>query len=76
MNLHEYLSQANRSQADFAKALNVTQGMVWQWLNDKRPIAAHHCRAIERLTDGAVTAVELRPDVFGDGSTPSPQPAA
>jgi DNA-binding transcriptional regulator YdaS (Cro superfamily) len=29
-------------------------------------VPARHCLAIERATDGAVTALGLRPDVFGE----------
>jgi DNA-binding transcriptional regulator YdaS (Cro superfamily) len=42
----------------------VKQGHVWAWLNRDGKVPAEHCRAIEYVLDGAVTAEELRPDVF------------
>lgn len=56
-------------QGSLAKAISVTQPLVWQWCNGKRPVAAHHCVAIETATGGQVTRYDLRPDVFG----PAPQ---
>ncbi len=51
------------SQARLARALNVSPAMVHQWLRGIRPIAAEHCPAIERATQGAVRCEDLRPDV-------------
>lgn len=50
----------------FARKLDLNPGLVWQWVNNKRPVAAQHCIAIETATSGAVTRYELRPDVFGE----------
>ncbi len=52
-------------QEALADYLGITQGLVSQWVNGKRPIAAHHCRCIESATDAKVTRYMLRPDVFG-----------
>lgn len=60
------------SQSALAKTLSVPPALVWQWLNNKRPIAAKHCIAIETATGGVVTRYDLRPDVFG--AAPEPQP--
>jgi DNA-binding transcriptional regulator YdaS (Cro superfamily) len=49
----------------------VKQGHVWAWLNRDGKVPAEHCRAIEYGLDGAVTAEELRPDVFY--APPSPE---
>jgi DNA-binding transcriptional regulator YdaS (Cro superfamily) len=54
------------SQGATAQAIGVTQPLVWQWCNGKRPVAAHHCVAIEQATGGEVTRYDLRPDVFGE----------
>lgn len=58
-----------RSQAAFAEALGVTQGLVWQWLHGRRKVAPHHCRRIAELTQHAVTVHDLRPDIFGPAPT-------
>jgi len=52
-------------QKALADALRVNPSLVWQWVNGHRPVAAHHCRAIEGATGGQVTCSQLRPDVFG-----------
>ena len=51
------------SQANLARVLHVSPAMVHQWLRGIRRIAAEHCPAIERATNGAVRCEELRPDV-------------
>jgi len=44
----------------------VKQQYVWKWLRSSSPVPpAEHCRAIEDITQGAVTRYDLRPDVFG-----------
>ncbi|KHJ60183.1 transcriptional regulator [Burkholderia glumae] len=66
MDILTYLMARNTSQADFAKALGVSQGLVCQWIKKRRPVAADRCVAIERATDGAVTRRDLRPDDWQD----------
>jgi DNA-binding transcriptional regulator YdaS (Cro superfamily) len=44
-------------------ALGVKQPTLHQWKTGKRPIPEAKCRAIEILTEGAVTCESLRPDV-------------
>jgi DNA-binding transcriptional regulator YdaS (Cro superfamily) len=48
-----------------AKALGVSAPTVHQWKSNKhsRPIPAERCPDIERITNGAVTCEELRPDL-------------
>lgn len=53
----------NGSQAEFARAVNVTRAQVWQWLNKVNSIPAEKAIEIEEKTKGAVTCEELRPDV-------------
>jgi DNA-binding transcriptional regulator YdaS (Cro superfamily) len=55
-------------QSRLARHLNVSPGLVWQWLNRKRPVAPAHCRGIEEYTRGRepeVTRYQLQPEVFG-----------
>lgn len=61
-------------QRALASAISVAPALVWQWANDKRPVAAKHCIAIEGATEGAVTRHDLRADVFGP--PPADQPKA
>lgn len=50
--------------AALAVAIGVKPPTVYQWLNGTRPVPAKQCPRIERATGGAVTAEQLRPDVF------------
>lgn len=62
MDLDEYVRQ--NGQTATARLLGVTQGLVWQWLNERTRITAERAVQIEKATDGAVTRAELRPDLF------------
>lgn len=65
MKLIDYLDSSKISQATFARQIGVTQGRVSQWLSGDA-IPAERCVAVERITNGAVSRVDLRPDIFGD----------
>lgn len=52
-------------QTKLAEALGVGQGLVWQWLNNRRPTAAKHGLRIEEITTGKVTRYDWCPRVFG-----------
>lgn len=52
------------SQSALATALGITKAAVWQWKTDGRSVPIEHCASIERLTAGAVTRQELRPDDY------------
>ncbi|WP_076854860.1 transcriptional regulator [Burkholderia pseudomallei] len=45
-----------------ARLLGVKPPTVQQWANGSRPVPAHQCVAIERLTHGSITRRELRND--------------
>ena len=49
--------------AKMARALKVTPPTLTQWRGGARPIPLDRAMQIERLTNGAVTREELRPDV-------------
>lgn len=53
--------EAAGTKAALATAVGVSPGLVWQWLNGMRPIAADRCPAIEAAT--GVRCEDLRPDV-------------
>ncbi|WP_109477782.1 helix-turn-helix domain-containing protein [Paraburkholderia sp. C35] len=59
MKLSDYLSKHKISQTTFAAQLGVSQGLVYQWLTGKRPVAAEQCPKIEELTGGEVRCEEL-----------------
>lgn len=52
-------------QTALAAAIGVSQQMVWQWVNGRRPVPAKYCIAIEQAPDVTQTRYDLRPDVFG-----------
>lgn len=54
------------SQRAFADELDVHPSMISQIANGRRRVPATMCRRIERLTGGAVTCHDLRPDIFGE----------
>ncbi|HYN54371.1 MAG TPA: YdaS family helix-turn-helix protein [Methylotenera sp.] len=66
MKLNKYLEITKTNQCDFAEQMNVSNGMVNQWVNGTRPIAPHQCVLIEKLTDGKVTRKDLHPDDWFD----------
>lgn len=45
--------------------LGVTPGLVSQWITGRTVITPERAAQIERVTNGAVTREELRPDIFG-----------
>jgi len=53
-------------QAALARSLKVTTPAVNQWISGIRPVPIMQCVAIEKITDGAVTRKELRPDDWMD----------
>lgn len=48
--------------SDLARGLDVSVPTVAQWCRGTRPVPIARCLAIERMTDGAVTRQDLRPD--------------
>jgi len=62
MNIAQYLEHSQVSQSAFAALVGVSQSMVWQWIEGRRPVPEKRCARIERLTNGAITRQELRPD--------------
>lgn len=65
MNLSNYLSKPEIVAKDVAAALKVPNSLLSQWKTGVRRVPAEHCRAIEKVTNSAVTRYDLRPDVFG-----------
>ena len=55
-----------------ARMLGVSPPTVHEWKTHKRPVPASRCMSIVRVTNGAVTLQELRPD---DWANYWPEPA-
>lgn len=64
MKLQDYLAEEEITQTEFARAVGVTQGMVWQWLNGVRRVSAEQVLVIERATKKRVSRHDLRPDLY------------
>jgi len=60
MDLSTYLKEHSRT--DFANSLHVSQGLIYQWEKQIRPISPKKCVEIERVTGGLVTRKDLRDD--------------
>lgn len=54
------------SAAALAEMVGVSKQAVSKWR--RKQVPAGRCKAIELVTGGSVTAIELRADVFGDAS--------
>lgn len=70
MTLSEYRKTERLSQSRFAEAMTAagfptTQALVSQWESGAVELSAERCAQIEQVTAGAVTRIELRPDLFG-----------
>lgn len=63
MNLKTYTSKQRGNATRLSRDLNVDQSLISLWANGVRPIPAERCLEIEKITEGAVTCEELRPDV-------------
>ena len=62
--------------SELAARLNTTPGYLRQVFLYGKPVGAKLARDIERETNGDVTAVELRPDLFGPINSHSATSAA
>lgn len=51
------------SKSALAAAIGVKPPTIHQWINGDRRVPAARCVAIEKLTLGAVSAPDLRPDI-------------
>lgn len=62
MKIDQYLHTANLTASALARKLNITPAMIYQWRVGLRPVPVRKCAEIERITNGAVTRKDLRPD--------------
>lgn len=61
MDLKTYLADKNHS--EFARAIGVSGGLIYQWLNGVRPISPASAPKIEAETGGVVPCEESCPGV-------------
>ncbi|RLA58801.1 MAG: Cro/Cl family transcriptional regulator [Epsilonproteobacteria bacterium] len=66
MNVLDKVVSIVGSQAKLAEKLEVGPMAVSHWR--ARQVPAGYCQSIERITNGEVTARDLRPDIFGDAA--------
>lgn len=62
MDIKTYISSVE-SAAELARKLGINSVLISQWKNGVRQVPAERCPDIERVTGGAVTCEELRPDL-------------
>ena len=65
------------TQAQMARVLKLSAGMVHQLVKGTRPVPTKHCASIERATKGRVPVQALRPDKawlrVADANWPHPE---
>lgn len=66
--IRAYMKKHGLSQRAFGERVGVSQGMVSQWLERRRPIAAHRAVEIEKKTKGELDRSQIRPDLFERGA--------
>lgn len=66
MDIEKYIAKQGITISDFARQLGVSRNLVYQWVNNIRPVAARHCPSIEAITAGKVSRTELRPNDWRD----------
>lgn len=69
MDIPSYIKAHELTQTQFGELVGVSQGMVWQWINGKRPVSPLKAREIETATNGAISAASFHPKLFGTQPT-------
>lgn len=69
--IEKAISCCGNSQTELARRMggSTRQGHVYQWLNGLKAVSAESAVLIEKATDGEVTRLDLRPDLFGEIDT-------
>lgn len=62
MTLSEYLKAERGRLASLARAIGAPISNTSEWASGRRPVPIERCADIERITNGAVTRRDLRPD--------------
>lgn len=61
--IKNYRTKANLSQAEFARLVGVSQGQINHWETGRQRPGAGMALVIHQVTHGELTASELRPDL-------------
>lgn len=64
MNITAYLKKHDITQAAFAEMMEVSAGMVNQWVLGHRPVSPEKSVIIEQLTKGEVSRKDLHPNTW------------
>lgn len=64
MNLSDYMAENNLTAAELGRRLQVSRSLMLRYAKGERAIPPKRAIEIERVTNGAVTRAELRPDIF------------
>lgn len=75
MELKNWTNEARGRSADLARAVGVSLPTMTRWVNGTEPIPENRCRQIERVTHGAVTCEEMRPDLVEEFAYMRSRPA-
>jgi DNA-binding transcriptional regulator YdaS (Cro superfamily) len=64
MNITAYLKKHDIPQNRFAEMLDVSAGMVNQWVSGYRPVSPEKSVIIEQITKGEVSRKDLHPNTW------------
>ena len=64
--MEKLLAFFKNDQGSLAEALGLSNSMISQCKKGNRKLSPSKSRLAEKLTKGAVTKEQLRPDIFGD----------
>ena len=64
--MEKLLAFFKNDQGSLAEALGLSNSMISQCTKGNRTLSPSKSRRAEKLTKGAVTQEQLRPDIFGD----------
>lgn len=82
MDIQTYLKDNPEKRRALAQEMDIGIANIYQWMRGLRPVPVERCAVIERLTQGAVTRKDLRPNdwheiwpelALNESSQPQPQ---
>jgi DNA-binding transcriptional regulator YdaS (Cro superfamily) len=63
--MHPVPALAHINGTELARKLGVSKQLVSHWRRGRYRVSAEWCVEIERVTNGEITRLDLRPDLFG-----------
>jgi DNA-binding transcriptional regulator YdaS (Cro superfamily) len=76
MTLAEFLEESAMSQQRLAEALNVSQGLISHWINNRKEIQPEEALKIAKISGWQVRPHDLRPDIWPNATDALPRKAA